>query len=489
MTDSGDLSVSAAAALAGTRGLQAVLDDNTSIYVTDDSPSAESRYRARFYFDPNTITMTNGNAHFLLYGYSGTTTVVVQVEFRRSSSVYQVRAALRNDANTFTNTNWFTISDAPHFIEFDWRASTAAGANNGGLTLWIDGVQQATVTSIDNDTRRIDRVQLGAVAGIDSGTRGTYYFDAFESRRQNYIGPDAGVIPTATPTNTPTNTPTATFTLSATPTNTPIPAATNTPTFTPTPTNTPTNTPTFTPTPLPTSTPTPNGNFALAFDGVNDFVTANTVNGTGPLTIEAWVRPNTNNANGLLVVAAGDASGWSLELDGGQLSFWLFTNQGWQVSQHPAVLSGGQWYHVAATVSGSAAQTFVNGVASPITTVGTLTQGPALRIGGLTNYPFFNGTIDEVRISGVIRYVANFATPTAPFSSDANTLRLWSFDEGSGQSAADESANQSSATLGSIAGADSNDPLWVAGFVPRGVSGAALTEENNQTIFLPLIIK
>ncbi|NJN98415.1 MAG: hypothetical protein HC875_32150, partial [Anaerolineales bacterium] len=55
VTDSGDLSLSTAAALVGTRGLQALLDDNTSIYVTDDSPSAESRYRARFYFDPNTI--------------------------------------------------------------------------------------------------------------------------------------------------------------------------------------------------------------------------------------------------------------------------------------------------------------------------------------------------------------------------------------------------------------------------------------------------
>ncbi len=41
----------------------------------------------------------------------------------------------------------------------------------------------------DNDTRRIDRVRLGAVAGIDTGTRGTYYFDAFESRRQTAIGP------------------------------------------------------------------------------------------------------------------------------------------------------------------------------------------------------------------------------------------------------------------------------------------------------------
>jgi hypothetical protein len=74
-------------------------------------------------------------------------------------------------------------------MEFDWRASTGAGLNNGGLTLWIDGTQSANLIGIDNDTRRIDRVQLGAVTGVDSGTRGTYYFDAFESRRQVYIGP------------------------------------------------------------------------------------------------------------------------------------------------------------------------------------------------------------------------------------------------------------------------------------------------------------
>ena len=66
------------------------------------------------------------------------------------------------------------------------------GANNGGLTFWIDGVQKANLTGNDNDTRRIDRVRLGATSGLDTGTRGTYYFDAFESRRQQYIGPAAG---------------------------------------------------------------------------------------------------------------------------------------------------------------------------------------------------------------------------------------------------------------------------------------------------------
>lgn len=71
----------------------------------------------------------------------------------------------------------------------DWRAATGVGANDGGLTLWIDNIQQATLTGVDNDTRRIDRVRLGALTGIDTGTRGIYYFDAFESRRQDYVGP------------------------------------------------------------------------------------------------------------------------------------------------------------------------------------------------------------------------------------------------------------------------------------------------------------
>jgi hypothetical protein len=52
-TDAGDLRVSPGAALTGAYGLQAGIDDNNSIYVTDDSPNAEARYRARFRFDPN----------------------------------------------------------------------------------------------------------------------------------------------------------------------------------------------------------------------------------------------------------------------------------------------------------------------------------------------------------------------------------------------------------------------------------------------------
>ena len=72
----------------------------------------------------------------------GTSTDVLQVEFRNSSGAYQIRATVLNDSSAFVSTNWFTISDAPHRIELDWRAAAVPGANNGGLTLWIDGNQQ-----------------------------------------------------------------------------------------------------------------------------------------------------------------------------------------------------------------------------------------------------------------------------------------------------------------------------------------------------------
>jgi hypothetical protein len=190
MADGGDLSVSPSAALVGGQGLQAVIDDNNTIVIIDDSPTAETRYRARFYFDPNSIPMGNNNAHLIFQGFSGSgNTQVLQLELRFQAGGYQLRALLVNDAKGWTSTNWIPIGDAPHAIELDWRAATAAGANNGGLTFWIDGVQQADLTGVDNDTRRIDRVYLGAASGIDNGTRGAYYFDAFESRRLTFIGP------------------------------------------------------------------------------------------------------------------------------------------------------------------------------------------------------------------------------------------------------------------------------------------------------------
>ncbi len=175
--------------MSGGYGLQALINDNHALYVTNDSPSAESHYRARFYFDPNSIVMVSGDKHFIFYGTNALSATVVRVEFGFSTGAYQLRAGLRWDDASSQSTPWVNITDAPHVIELDWQAATAAGANNGSVTFWIDGTPQGSRTGVDNDTLRVESAQLGPVSGLDTGTRGTYYFDAFESRRQTYIGP------------------------------------------------------------------------------------------------------------------------------------------------------------------------------------------------------------------------------------------------------------------------------------------------------------
>ncbi len=73
----------------------------------------------------------------------------------------------------------------------------------------------------------------------------------------------------------------------------------------------------------------------------------------------------------------------------------------------------------------------------------------ALLVIGREKYEFgppgFRGWIDEVRLSSVLRYPSNFPVPSAPFVLDTDTLALYHFDEGTGDTIVDQNANQSPA--------------------------------------------
>jgi hypothetical protein len=185
--DAGDLSVTTAAALVGSDGMQAVVDDTVAIYVTDELPNAETHYRARFYLNPNSISMAEGMDFYIFTGYQ--TSSVFQVQLGFSAGNYRIRLRQQNDSNTTTSTAWINIVNGINVIEIEWWAASAAGANNGGANLWINGNPSGSLSNLDNDTRRIEFVRLGAISGLNAGTLGTYYLDAFESRRENYIGP------------------------------------------------------------------------------------------------------------------------------------------------------------------------------------------------------------------------------------------------------------------------------------------------------------
>jgi hypothetical protein len=186
-----DLNVNSSAAIHGSSGLSVLIDNTTNMYVTNTTPENETRYRARFYLDPNSISMASNDGFTVMQGRDDSSSFQVLLTYTTSSG-YRVRSAIYNDAASSTYGDNVPISDAPHSIEIDWKAATSAGANNGYITLWVDGIEQSNVTGVDNDTKRIDDVRLGAVQNIDSGTSGTFYIDDFESRESTYIGPISG---------------------------------------------------------------------------------------------------------------------------------------------------------------------------------------------------------------------------------------------------------------------------------------------------------
>ncbi|HET9907905.1 MAG TPA: hypothetical protein VFQ23_14735, partial [Anaerolineales bacterium] len=194
--NTGNLNVDPSAALLGSYGMRAQIINTIGMEVTDDRPTLEKHYRARFYFDPNSI-MLNGDIHNIFQGqkydpYTSSpgayNTTVFAIQFQSSGGVYQIRGRAFSDTAAVLSTGWQTMTDAPHFIEVEWSAATAAGANNGNFWVWLDNVHVLSINNIDNDTRVIDRARLGPTSVIAFAS-GTYYFDAFESRRQSYIGP------------------------------------------------------------------------------------------------------------------------------------------------------------------------------------------------------------------------------------------------------------------------------------------------------------
>jgi hypothetical protein len=191
-TGGGDLTVSPSAALSGGQGLQAVVNDTAALYVQDDGPTREGRYRARFRLDPNGFDPGEAASHFRTRVFIAFQEVPLQrlatVVLRRLGGQYALGVRVRLDDGTRAATPFVDVTDAPHTVEIDWRRATAPNANDGRLELFVDGVLRQTLPALDNDLGRVDFARLGALS-VKVGAAGTLYYDGFESRRRTYIGP------------------------------------------------------------------------------------------------------------------------------------------------------------------------------------------------------------------------------------------------------------------------------------------------------------
>jgi hypothetical protein len=191
-TDGGDLSVTSAAGLRGTtRGLQALVDDTAGLWVQDTSPVDEPRYRARFYFDTNGFDPGEALNHrrvmlFVAFEEHPVRRLVTVV-LRRLNGAYGVRATVRLDDHTLSESPFFAIDDGPHYVELDWKRASGPDAQDGQLALWLDGIAVHVAPNLDNSLSAVDFVRMGAIT-VKPGASGTLFLDEFRSRRVSPVG-------------------------------------------------------------------------------------------------------------------------------------------------------------------------------------------------------------------------------------------------------------------------------------------------------------
>ncbi|MEZ5409254.1 MAG: S8 family serine peptidase [Acidimicrobiales bacterium] len=187
-SNGGRLSVTSAAALDGTRGLQAVISNRSDAYVSDVTPANLAAYHARFRFDPNGVTIPSGKHHQVFTARNASGTTILTVELRRSTGGrYEVRAGSRLNSGSTAWTAWASFSDDRHTIEVGFAAGSTASRSDGSVSLWLDGASAASATRLRNGSQRIDAVRLGP-QGIPRGVGGTEYFDGFVSTVSSTIG-------------------------------------------------------------------------------------------------------------------------------------------------------------------------------------------------------------------------------------------------------------------------------------------------------------
>jgi len=155
------------------------------------------------------------------------------------------------------------------------------------------------------------------------------------------------------------------------------------------------------------------GSHAGSFAGDNDYVQITSsalISKLDQSTIEAWVNPSAIGSE--MTVYGEDTDGIIFRIrisTAGKATFGIHTGSAWVNLDSQTILTTNTWYHIAGVFSKSGGmQVYVNGVLEnfdPNTTVnsGIITN---VQIGRYTNGGgggYFNGYIDEVRISNIAR--------------------------------------------------------------------------------------
>ncbi|MFC1859583.1 PQQ-binding-like beta-propeller repeat protein [Thermodesulfobacteriota bacterium] len=172
-------------------------------------------------------------------------------------------------------------------------------------------------------------------------------------------------------------------------------------------------------------------------------------------TVEFWMKTDGINESweGLIGKSNSSSNGrnYSVWLNSGKYLRFSYHNT---VAEHiyidtpPDSITLGQWHHVAAVldIPNDTMKIYIDGqekaagvpTGNPVTNDASVSMGKNCD-GGYSGH--FDGVMDEIRISDMVRYNTPFIPPAESFSADADTVALWHLNELNSLAIVDSSVN------------------------------------------------
>ncbi|MBN1464742.1 T9SS type A sorting domain-containing protein [candidate division KSB1 bacterium] len=235
-------------------------------------------------------------------------------------------------------------------------------------------------------------------------------------------------------------------------------------------------------------TPPPSIDYALSFDGLNDFVSvANSasLNVAKKFTIEFWLKTDSPKQNYGRILEKGSWDEYYMAFYNStgkmcgalRVTFEGGTKMDTPIGPSRTVVAANKWYHIAATYDGSVARLYVNGLlesskattASPRQLMGDLIIGAVKRPGYMENH--LKGLLDELRIWNKDRSSTEITAAMCKTlqGNETGLVAYYTFNEGAGQVLGDLTSYQNHGRLGGAVAADDADPAWVVSDRPASV--------------------
>ncbi|SLM27878.1 exported hypothetical protein [Desulfamplus magnetovallimortis] len=202
-------------------------------------------------------------------------------------------------------------------------------------------------------------------------------------------------------------------------------------------------------------------NYALNFDGTDDYVDCSSINLSGStLTLECWINPDDFDTpvEGCINLIGTESSGNSAFLrlgDGGanmQKVQFVLEISGQKKLWSSTDLSEGTWYHIAGVYDSSTGmKIYINGVLDTNNTqTGDFDSNSTFLIGNATNLNRgYDGQMDEVRVWNIARTEAEIKANMHKelTGSETGLITYYKMSDGSGTTITDNSGNSNTGTI------------------------------------------